>query len=370
MITNHQYNISYGIALILFASITFYLAKITPISPIYVIYLIFLPMLAIVYFFSNKIILSIDVLLLIIVLLYILLSNIYFDHLNLNGEFINFYIGAIAYIFIRGIKYKISNEEYVKIIEASLKVSISILLISTLFRISNPDAPDGTLNYIYYNEDSSFYLYKYNSLLFADSNTTGLIVLILHFFVLIAEKTNKLLLVPKYYKFTLIALIFLSFSRAAIFTFLLVQLIIKIFSIKSILYKFLLISLVISTIVSIIFYIFLDASFLVKFNILNLVYHYLQTASENQLLFGIGPGNAKEYLGIYTHSLYLTYLVETGIVGFIFFFIFIVYYMYKYDFYVLFSVLIVSISYFLYLGAPFLFLPLAILANLKDRRYK
>lgn len=368
MISIKKFNLLELVLFTFSVSITFYLAKFTSISPIYVIYLVMLFPIMIIYIYVDKIIITVDSVLLFFLFLYILLSFIFNHELKINGEIINITTAILAYIYIRSIKDKISITTIINSFNLLLWISTITIAVSSIYRILNPFAPLATMRYIDKNEDMLFYLYKYNSLLFADSNTSALILLVMYFSIITIEKYSTIEVNYKILKLFIIILLISTLSRSAFFALVFSLMIIKLREVRSIVIKISILTFILFIVIYISSLIMKDPSFLSKLEILDLVEKYINSSSYDELFFGIGAGNAIKKLEIYTHSLYLTYLVEEGIFGFFLFFIFIFYYVYKFSWIIILPVLVASISYFLYLGTPFLFVPLALTANLIEKR--
>lgn len=364
---NFNLTLNHLIVFILSSSITFYASKFTQFSPIYIIYIFIFP-LAIYTIVRNKFITySLDAMIALILIIYISLTQ--FQYL-FSGEFINLFISLYSYIYIRINVNKFSEEILLKIFNKMLWISIILLSIDSIYRIMNPSAPTAeAFAALEASENLFFYLYKFNSLMFADSNTTALICLILFFTIFSIQKEIK----NVYYKnekFILLLLLFSCLSRAAILSLIVGLIFLLLFNsnISKIVKTFFLFLLIIATVFVVVFNDSLstDESLKSKFQIIIMVYLKIQTLSFSELLFGIGFTQVESFLGIYSHLLILTYLIECGIIGLLIFLTFIGFYIFKYNSIVLLPILVVSLSYFLYAGTPFLFIPLAIIANIID----
>lgn len=364
---NFNLKLNHLIVFILSSSITFYASKFTQFSPIYIIYIFIFP-LAIYTIVRNKFITySLDAMIALILIIYISLTQ--FQYL-FSGEFINLFISLYSYIYIRINVNKFSEEILLKIFNKMLWISIILLSIDSIYRIMNPSAPTAeAFAALEASENLFFYLYKFNSLMFADSNTTALICLILIFTIFSIQKEIK----NVYYKnekFILLLLLFSCLSRAAILSLIVGLIFLLLFNsnISKIVKTFFLFLLIIATVFVVVFNdsLITDESLKSKFQIIIMVYLKIQTLSFSELLFGIGFTQVESFLGIYSHLLILTYLIECGIIGLLIFLTFIGFYIFKYNSIVLLPILVVSLSYFLYAGTPFLFIPLAIIANIID----
>jgi len=305
-------------------------------------------------------------------LIYLLLTqfNNYF-----TGEFINIFIGIFSYLIFRFFWKKYNLLFFLKISKLMIFITVVILTLDTIYRLLHPTAPTlNDLNIINNSPNLWFYKYKFGTLLFADSNTVALVSLILFFYIKSLE--NLKIVNKKYFKSCkkiLFIVLISTFSRAAIISFFIGLSYIYLKKINDKLIKILIIFFIIIFFVftAVLFSNFVkDGSLESKFFILYQFINILPHLSVDQIIFGIGLGKAEDYLGIYTHIIYITYLLEIGIIGFLLFIFFIIYYFYKYNDIILIPFLIVSFSYFLYLGTPFLFIPLALSANIIDCLYK
>ena len=346
---------------VLVISITLYAVKIFSLSPIYVIisFLMLLALISLILKSSGH--LGVDSLIILILLFYLVYRSIgQFS----SGEFINLSLACASYLYIRFRKQIISKNDLLKLIKNMSWVALILLGADSIYRLTNPAfGPD--FNYIASKENLAFYLYKYNSLMFLDSNTTGLIAMVMFFL-----EVNLLKLGYPRNKFLLVGfaiLIVLSLSRTAIIA--------SLFSIVALNLK----KPILLIISGFIFYVFFQVLFgdftasisgnnslITKASLLDALSVYLTNASFTDIIFGVGFENSLDRIGDYTHLLYLSYFVSLGLLGLILICSFLIYFSYKFGFHVTLPVAVASFSYFLYLGAPFLFVPLALLANLNS----
>jgi len=163
------------------------------------------------------------------------------------------------------------------------------------------------------------YMLKKNSIMFADSNSVGFMAGTMFFFVFyLSERFKNRYLVQKIVFFILTMF---TFSRAAIISLVAIFLIYIIFKKKS-KYNFVKLFLIIFIIIILIPYIksvfstlSTDRSLYMKLNIIDSTFEYLGNANFIQLLFGVGFGNAENYIGGWAHLFLITYFVETGVLG-------------------------------------------------------
>lgn len=365
----YRTNIIKVILYILSVTITFYLSKLTAFSPIYLIYIITL-------FFGFYILknnkyykVSGDILILLILLIYLLVFHNFF---LLSGSFINLFLSILSYILVRQFGSSLDSNDFLKIIKNMIFISVFTLFIDSVYRLLNPTYPDIELyDKIEQSEDKWFYIYKYNSIMFTDSNTTALVVIILFFLILSLSKDKFTYNFTKV-KLILILLLILTLSRAAILTFLISLLIYYYLKQNNIFKKILFLFFPFISLILIIInfnYFLKDGSFKAKIYIYDIIVDKISKMSLYEIFFGVGVGEAQNFLKIHTHLLYFTYFIETGIIGLFLINLFFIYYFIRYNKIIIISVFLLGLSYFMYLGSPFLFVPLALLANLKDKEY-
>lgn len=346
---------------------TLYLAKITQISPVYFVYLLMAPLWLLYIIFSLNVRLPVDVLFAINLLLLVTASSHAFI---LSGEYVNLFIGITVYVYVRSLRFKLSAAYWGTLAKSMANWGILFLSADTIYRLANPTMP--TLEGFAAVENDAnlwFYPYKFGGLMFADSNTTGLVAMII-LFLLLGSRFALGIRRLRWDALALIVLVFLSFSRSAIIATFFAMIIVsmKYFNQrqKIIFGWFILYPGMLITALAILWLFMPDGSLASKFYILNLLNQHITSSSPMTLLFGIGLGNSIDLFGIHTHILFVTYFVEGGLISLLSFIVFLWAYVRRYDHVIILPVLIASTSYFLYLGTPFLFAPLAIYANIKD----
>jgi hypothetical protein len=306
-----------------------------------------------------------------ILLIYILFLVIFIHKDSLfSGAFINIFLGLISFIFIRLTKRNIKEKYYNVIIYMMFYITLIFISADTIYRLLHPNYFARTA----YLESRWFYYYKKNSIMFADSNTTGLIALILYFFIIELERIKNNIYIKiiksKYIKFILIILLISSFSRASYIAFIIGILYKNYYSQKKKYNKNIIKYLAIPIIIIMAYYIILylynsDLSFQSKFYIVDLAINVYKKFPLYNKIFGIGFAEWQDVLGIYTHNIFITYFIQTGLIGLTLFIFFIISTIKKAK-YIWVPILIVSLSFFSYLGMPFLFVPLAIIFNIYD----
>ena len=148
--------------------------------------------------------------------------------------------------------------------------------------------------------------------MYPDSNSIGLFVVCLIAFIFGMPPAYKSRLTR--YLPILIILLFGSLSRASIITFFAILLFqfSKRFQAKTVIRTFFLVGGSVLTYSLIIF----DESFQSKLWLIDLVQDHVLYADAATLFIGVGPGNGSAQIGVGTHILPFTLLVEVGICGF------------------------------------------------------
>ncbi len=349
-------------------SISLYMAKYTSFSPIYFIYILASYIGILSLFLYRNLRLTLDVLL--ILMCSIILTVFHFEYM-FTGTYINFILGAIGYSLLR--IYSKYTFSMIVFFRYSIILSLILIILDTIYRLTNPGAPYlDTFDYYYIPEDRWFYLYKYNSILFRDSNTVALLILNLVFPMLIF---NRLLFSSNMNMVNIMALIFfilllLTFSRAGIIAFLFGIIFYFLYNRTKGIKLYLIVCLLFIKFLATVFIISQeDLSFQSKLFIYDMLLKYIMDKFyESQFITGIGLQKSYEILGIYTHALIATSLIEAGVVFFISYTAFLLYILirYKNSKIILVPNLVASLSYFLYLGSPFFFVPLAIVINYEE----
>lgn len=285
-----------------------------------------------------------------------LLTYIIFRVNGKDGTYINAVLAYLAYIAIISYKRLIKNQSAAKFLIAASWFSLVILLSDSVYRLLHPTPPQAETIQSLQGTSNALYLYKFGSLMFADSNTTGLVAICLLAALLKIKleryRVSNLLLIGYF------ILITSTLSRAAIIGMITLLLLYKYkLSVKSLTYAT-------AASVGIICYFLIqaDGSLLSKFFVYELISNHIESSNATELVFGVGPGNATALLGMHTHILPATYFVELGAIGLILFLAFMISATFSSpNMYVMsIPIMVVSMSYFLYLGAPFLTIPLAL----------
>lgn len=192
------------------------------------------------------------------------------------------------------------------------------MIIELIIRIIIRDSSEGIL-----------YAFK-KSLFYFDSNFTGLVDLAFLGFMLFLM--NNRVVHFKKSKYLVYMLTFLTMSRAAIITLFAVFYVFKnknkIITRSMIIFFAIIIVFCVMTI-SYLFegssYSSIDGSFNSKFYIINKALEYYQTQTLFTHFFGIGLGNTEQVIGIFAHNIYVTFVMEYGIVGTFLFLLYLIF---------------------------------------------
>ncbi|EQK45135.1 hypothetical protein LPC27_06760 [Paraclostridium bifermentans] len=236
------------------------------------------------------------------------------------GTTLNSIMSVVVYFVGVQYLYDKDNDYILKISKDFINISIVILIIEFIIRFCNPNLTQ-----------PSFYKYKFNSIMYEDSNYVGIFIICLFFYSLYLSKYKKQNY--KYQQIILFLLCILTISRAAIISTIVTIIGIKMLELflkatenftnkqrKSIILLLIFVSLLVGMIGM--NFLLKDGSFRSKFYIADLAFQQLRTSNFQQLIFGIGFGRTSEYIGIGAHNILIAYLLESGIVGILFFIIF------------------------------------------------
>jgi len=363
----NKYTLNYLALFFIIPFSGFYITKL-PLSPIYLFIMIGVYLSTIIIFVSNKIKLSKEVFLAIALLFYFLIFQQIFSIPNISA-YVNFSFSIVVFIVSYIILNKTNSNAIINISEKLIFFSIPLLLCEAYYRITHPvffvDFAAMGREYL------AFYYFKINSIMYQDSNFVGLFILSLFFFLLYLKQFTF----KKYYiSFSLlIILIFATISRASILSLVLFSFL---YIFKQKIYKYKITILIFSILFSFLLFPILlkyktiDDSFYSKFEIFYRTFEYILNANFVYLLFGVGFGNAVYVLDIGAHNFFVTYLVESGVIGLILIVIFWSYILYKTKFkagIVMFPFLFNSMS--LTSGAiPYLYAMFAVILALESRR--
>jgi len=261
----------------------------------------------------------------------------------------------------------------IRISELFILFSTSLLMIETILRIVSIGSPIPYLMSMI-SGGYEFYLLKRGSIMFADSNSTAFFASVVFLFIdYISAKSGKSYL---FQRLVLLLVILFAFSRAAIIALAVTLFIAFVFSKISNKGLLLLIPVLIvlaAVLISPISrYILSDASFGTKLFVVERTIDYTKSSSFAVILLGVGFGGGRRLLGIWLHNLFITYYVETGIIGLCIFLGFMLSVLRSTRWRAIYLILFLSIIGFSFVpyAIPYLFVVFALMSILERRKFR
>lgn len=360
MISSFKINqLSLGILIVFSCA---YFAKFTSISPVYVVCV---PIVLVVMTASinlTKKALSYDSFILVFLTAFVVGTN---SENLLSPHLVNLLLGIFCYLVI-GVLSR--GEISVKLIISSFNIILFLFTIETSVRLLYPTAPSEQMwNIINSSDTLWFYKYKFGSFMFADSNTSGLFLLLILFFL----SSNMSYLNTSKFKIRLcIVLVVLTFSRSCIAAMMIGSAHIALSKRLSGLTLLIFYGIIVCVLISTFFIIdiFDDGSLSSKLYIFDIFGNILLSDGINGLLLGRGVDYMFQMFSINSHVLALSVILDLGLISFFLYAAFIIYYSMTVSSYVLFPFLISSLSYCLYYGFPLLFVVLALDKYIRSQR--
>lgn len=344
----------------------FYITKL-PLSPIYFFIMFGLYLYAIFILISSKIRVDNIILLAFTSLCYFLFSQLIFGEPIIN-TFLNVIFSILVFIVVYTLLPTISSKNIIRLSKYLIYFSLPLLIIEAIYRIKYPSLEKIQLLQDAGREDIMFYIYKFNSIMYQDSNFVAMFILSLFFFwIYLNNYLNK-----KEYliSFLLMILLFATISRAAIIS---MFLFLIFYYYKEKIYRYRRIIFIFMIFMIPMFYILLlniskiDDSFASKFGIINKTFEYFFNTNLIDQFFGVGFGNA---IDMGSHNFLITNLIEGGIIGLILMTVFWGYLVLKTKYkigIVMFPFLIAGLS-FASLAIPYLYVIFAIILVLESRK--
>lgn len=226
---------------------------------------------------------------------------------NYTKPVINVLLALIYYIVTSRTIEDLDYKKISKISHIFINVSIVLLIVEVLYRWMHPiDLIENITRGAY------IYRYKISSIMYQDSNFVGLYIVVLFFFSVyfkkyFGEKYNVQLII-------LSILCLLSLSKASIITMFLFWIIYDL-NMEKILKFILLVALGSTAGVWFLKMIIGDESLLARYALFYYASKYFESASILNKMIGVGFGNAKYYMNIGAHSIFIAFLVEAGVIG-------------------------------------------------------
>lgn len=294
---------------VILLSVFFYTSQLF-LSPVYLFFTLFIVLVFAYFIKERKYKVDYNFYMGVLGLLY---SGILFIKVTDFGTYINFIMCMILLIFYPML-YQRHTIKVTKIVYLTIFLLLLLYFSEAAYRFLNPVITPAMLK----NTDESllFYQFKFNSIMFTDSNFVALsLISLLYFFITILPKGYFKVIVI----LSVLVLILLTLSRAAyISTIALLFLHYAKLKYKVIVgFVFLFLFIIISS------YIFQDGSFLSKLTIIDLFIKYLEKTTLLTLLLGSGIGSSVEVLGVGSHNLFVLLAVEFGFIGLFWFLIYV-----------------------------------------------
>lgn len=291
----------------------FYL-KTVLISPIYISAILSVIFILLSFFRMKQLTVNIDDTILLAVgwIIYLVITQSIYQK---NSAFYNLLFSIMYYILSMQITNYLSQKKIICYSKYMLDFSILLLMAEAILRITNPVIKATEI------APNAFYRFKYNSIMYQDSNYVGVFILVLFFLIVYLEAEHAICLRKE--KMCYLILGILTFSRSIIIVILLFDLLFN----KKINKFYKSIAVFFASIFGIYWglsYVLNDGSFISKIDIIKWAWNfYVETAQIYTQLFGYGLGHSIYYIGIGSHNVFVTYILETGIIGFMFFVIFL-----------------------------------------------
>ncbi len=281
----------------------FYMTPIVGVSPIYFFFIFSLLLLLLILCLEKNITIHRTIITSTFLFLFFLISQVLVN--ADRNTLMNVLFSISSYVLAIFLIKKLKTNYLITLCNKLLNFSILLFTIDAIVRFSFPSSAQG------------FYKYKFNGILFPDTNFLALNVACLFFFTFVLEK----LVGNSYSKYrrVLFILLILTISRAAIIIVVLFCILLflkrKIGFLKTLLFST---SLGLLFVYLVYFMIKDDPSFLSKFYILEEAYlAYTNKISLLQNLIGVGFGNTTNYLSYGAHNILVTYALESGLFGLI-----------------------------------------------------
>jgi hypothetical protein len=367
-------SLDYLISFLMLVASGLYLSGITPLSPIYFVFGI-----AII-FYAFKLLLRFEIHLnkLAFFNLFICFFSIFTQLVLIPNTRIPNTIGlALPYLFYFvcfQCLYSLTKNDIMVLCGYMILAHTALISIDAIIRLANPNVYATNMYSGHTRESGLAYMFKYNSIMYPDSNFVGVQVCLTYFFTVYLYKENLLVHWAKNLRYVLFVLVILSTSRSAIITMFFYTLIFNKISFPFKLSKkqiIWLISIVVSLVLASVFILSLiknDESFNSKFMILYLAIDFIKEIPFTSFLFGIGMGNTFSFIGIGAHNLLVTLTLETGLIGLTLFILSLYFSIKKTKgkaLYVILPLLTMGFS-FVSLALPFLFTFLAIIYTFEN----
>lgn len=235
------------------------------------------------------------------------------------GTYLNFIFSGIIILVLPSLLSSMAAIQYSVNVRVLLGI-LSLYVVEAIYRILNPIIKTSMLEK--QDESLMFYQYKYNSIMFVDSNFVAFSLISLIFIVDSFCNNKKL---KKFFIITTCILMTLTLSRAGCIS-LVAYLFVKHATRSQKIYLFILMAILTSFVLPLILS---DGSYLSKLDIIDSFIIYFEQADVIMLLFGAGIGRAIDFLHIGAHNIFVLLNVEFGFIAFIWYCAFVFFNIYK-----------------------------------------
>lgn len=300
-------NKNFSIVILLFGS-AFYLSGITQFSPVYFSLIYgFIALMSL-----GKICLNAPSLFLVIISIYVVVVQAILFSTGFRA-FI-YFSGHLFLFAVSSFIFKESKDYIINGVKKSLFLLILLLFVEFIYRVGFNQIIN-SLNVFFDFNQRYFDPFKVGSFMFMDSNHVAMVILPFFFLTIYLRKfhnqKNTFLLLVLLFVLTLF-----TFSRSVILVQLIFGLLFLQFRIERYFKLFGLLFTLTLVLFGPYFYEILssDASFLSKVDLLVLISRFFEISDLKTIFFGVGYGKSSEILGLGTHTLFLTYLVEGGVI--------------------------------------------------------
>tara|TARA_R100000365_G_C2745788_1_gene74794 strand:- start:107 stop:1111 length:1005 start_codon:yes stop_codon:yes gene_type:complete len=277
-------------------------------------------------------------------------------------ELTNFSLAMVGYVTARMLAADASSAQLNAAFKIGGWICVAALALDTVYRLQHPQAPNEAMYSELIGTNLEFYLYKFGSLMFADSNTVALVALCFiglgTYIRAIGGPRNTILLMA------FAAIVLLTFSRSAyvaLAALAVVALLSQFTRVARAVFVCLAGAASCITLMTVAPS-SLDGSLLTKIGILNNAWEIAGQVGLYEWLFGIGLGQTESYTYTPAHVLPVTYVSEMGVVGSLLVLMWLAQLVARNRAILLFLLpaMVASMSYFLYAGTAFFTVPLAL----------
>lgn len=363
MLGSKDKNCTYIFFSILLICINIFLVSIISLSPVYFAFVISMGMLFILFSFYPRFQigrLRMDDKILILLSLLLCVNVTITTAIN-NGNISSFitYIFSVICFTLSFTVTQIPKRNIKKTFYLFKYISLLLFVVEVIYRFSYSQAKH---SYFY------FYDYKHNSIMFPDTNATAVCIEFFLAFLLYLKTRN----VIKIYLLEILigfVLLFLTFSRAALFGLVCFGAIWFFLKCKSYIVKYLMLMSVFIAGIVIITVFIKDGSFITKLDLYAQTFDYIQRVDYLHLFIGNGLDSSVNILTRYGHTFVTLYIVELGINNFILLLalLSILVFKTKYSLFLIVPYIVSGASYMPFV-IPFFYLYLGLIYNLEYYR--